>query len=422
MSERRVVITGLGTICPVGNDLKTTWQNLLDGKSGLGPITQFDASNQTCTIAAEIKDFDPEAVVPKAELKRYDRFSLICLKATDEAWTSAGLTGSSFYAPDRMGCILGIGIGGLPVMEANHSSLVEGGPRKVSPFVIPSMIANLAPGNVGIRFGLEGVNYTITSACTSGTHAIGEAYRMIKYGSQDLVVTGGTEACITPLGIAGFARMKALSTRNDDPQKASRPFDRDRDGFVMGEGAGILILEELENAKKRGAQIIAEVVGYGFSCDANHITAPREDGKGAIACMTKAMQDARINPDQIQYVNAHGTSTPLNDPLETAAVKATFGEYAKKGLMVSSTKSMTGHLLGAAGGVEGVFLAMAVHTDRVPPTINLDNPGEGCDLDYVANIARETPVHYAISNSFGFGGTNASIIMKKFAGGCCCNG
>ncbi len=412
MAERRVVITGLGVISPLGNDLKTTWTALVEGQSGVREISCFDASASSCRIAAEVKNFNPETVVEKKALKRYDRFSLLAMGAAQEAWKDSGL-GAETYAPARCGVILGVGIGGLPSMESNHEALLNGGPRKISPFLIPAMISNLAPGNIAMDLNLQGVNYVITSACTSGTHAVGEAYRMIKDGLQDAVITGGAESSITPLGIGGFAQMKALSTRNDEPEKASRPFDRDRDGFVMGEGAGLLVLEEYEAAKKRGAQIYAEVAGYGFSADAYHITAPREDGAGAVACMKMAIEQAKMPLESIRYVNAHGTSTPINDPAETAAIKRVFGDYARNGLLVSSTKSMMGHLLGAAGGVEAVVLAMVIKDNIVPPTINLDNPGEGCDLDYVPHTAREVSVEAAVSNSFGFGGTNGTILFKR---------
>lgn len=410
MSERRVVITGLGALSPVGLDAPTSWKNVVAGQSGIGEITQFDASDYPSKIAGEVKGFDPESVVSKKDVRRYDRFSLFAMGASREAWKDAGLED---YQGDRsrVGTILGVGIGGLRTLEDNHAALLEGGPRKLSPFLIPAMISNLAPGNVGIDLGLEGINYTLTSACTSGTHAIGEAARLIKGGLQDIVVTGGTEAAIVPLGVGGFGRMRALSTRNDAPTEASRPFDKDRDGFVIGEGCGILVLEEYESAKARGAKIYAEVSGYGFSCDAHHITAPKEGGEGAVACMKMAIEDAKLNPEQVAYINAHGTSTPINDPAETAAIKTVFGAYAKEGLMVSSTKSMVGHLLGAAGGLEAVFLAMAVKDSVVPPTINLSNPDEKCDLDYVPNTAREKAVAYGMSNSFGFGGTNASVIL-----------
>lgn len=410
--RRRVVITGLGIICPVGNDLKTAWDNLVHGRSGVAKIQCFDASAYSSQIAGEVKGLVAENYMAPSEVKRYDRFSLIALAACKEAWNHAGISAGD-YRPERMGVILGVGIGGLSTLEENHEALLKGGPRKVSPFLIPKMISNLAPGNLAIAHGLQGVNYTITSACTSGTHALGEAFRMIRDGLQDVIVTGGAEAAITPLAVAGFGRMKALSTRNDAPEKASRPFDRDRDGFVIGEGAGVLVLEDYESAKKRGAQILAEVVGYGFSCDAFHITSPSEDGLGAKLCMRGALASAQVAPDKIQYINAHGTSTPFNDMTETMAIKEVFGQHAKAGLVVNSTKSMTGHLLGAAGGIEAIFLAMSLKTSVVPPTINLENPDEGCDLDYVPNVAREMSVELGMSNSFGFGGTNASIVLKR---------
>ncbi len=412
MVSRRVVITGMGMVTPVGIDLPTTWKNLVDGRSGIDRITLFDPTPYSSQIAAEVKGFDPETVVEKKEVKRFDRFSLFALASAKEAWRDSGLAGVA-QDPTRMGCILGVGIGGLWALEANHQALLEEGPRKVSPFLIPAMISNLAPGNIGIELGLKGVNYTVTSACTSGTHAVGEAFRMIAGGLQDVMITGGTEAASTPLAVAGFSRMRALSTRNDDPARASRPFDRDRDGFVIGEGAGILVLEELEAAKKRGAKIYAEVVGYGFSCDAYHITAPTEDGEGAIACMKMAIAQSGLPVEKIGYCNAHGTSTPINDPAESKAIRAVFGSAADTSLMVSSTKSMTGHLLGAAGGIEAIFCALAVYSRVIPPTINLENPGEGCDLDYVPNVAREAPIEAAMSNSFGFGGTNATLVVKR---------
>jgi 3-oxoacyl-[acyl-carrier-protein] synthase II len=413
MSERRVVITGMGVVSPLGLDVKTTWEGLIAGKSGVSPVTTFDVSAYPSRIAGQVKDFDPEKLVEKKAVKRYDRFTLFAIAAAREAWADAGLAQDNKYDPAKCGVILGVGIGGLGCLEANHEALLAGGPRKVSPFLIPAMISNLAPGNVGIDLNLQGVNYTVTSACTSGTHAVGEGFRMIKEGLQDLIISGGAESAITRLGLGGFGQMKALSTRNDEPEKASRPFDRDRDGFVIGEGAGILVLEEYEAAKRRGAQIYAEVVGYGFSADAYHITAPREDGAGAIACMRMAINQAKIKPEQIRYINAHGTSTPINDPIESRAIETVFGDYAKSGLLVSSTKSMMGHLLGAAGGVEAVILALTIRHSIVPPTINLDNPEEGCNLDYVAHHAREASVDAAMSNSFGFGGTNGSILFKK---------
>lgn len=412
---RRVVITGMGLVSPVGNDRETSWKNILAGKSGVAGITLFDASEFSSRIAAEVKGIDPETIVEKKLLKRYDRYSLLAMAAAREAWKHAQIA-RGVYAPEKMGVILGVGIGGLQTLEDNHTALCAGGPRKVSPFLIPAMISNIAPGNIGIEFDLRGVNYTVTSACTSGTHAVGEAFTKISLGQQDVVVCGGAEAAITTLGVGGFGRMKALSTRNDAPEKASRPFDKDRDGFVIGEGAGILVLEELESAQQRGAEIIAEVSGYGFSCDAFHITAPPEDGSGAIASMRMALDTAGLKPEEVGYVNAHGTSTPINDPAETAAIKAVFGEHAKNGLLVSSTKSMTGHLLGAAGGVEAIFTAMSLKHGMIPPTMNLENPAENCDLDYIPNQAREASVSAAISNSFGFGGTNATVLLKRYDG------
>lgn len=413
MAQRRVVISGLGSITPVGNDVEKTWSAMIAGKSGVAQATQINTEGYPSTIAGEVKGFDPETVVIKKDVRRYDRFSLFAMSAAREAWKDAALDGHSI-SQSKMGCILGVGIGGLKVLEDNFEILLESGPRKLSPFLIPAMISNLAPGNVGIDLGLKGVNYTVTSACTSGTHAIGEAFRMIRDGIQDVVVTGGSEAAITRLGLGGFGKMRALSTRNDEPEKASRPFDKDRDGFVIGEGCGILILEDLETANARGAKIYAEVAGYGFSCDAHHITAPSEDGSGARSCMIMAIEDSGLAREQISYINAHGTSTPINDPAESRAIRAVFGDYCDKGLCVSSTKSMIGHLLGAAGGVEGVVLAKAIETGMVPPTINLENPDEGCDLDYVPNQSREISVEAAMSNSFGFGGTNASVIFKRF--------
>ncbi len=412
MSKKRVAITGMGVLSPVGNNVEDAWESVISGKSGVGRITAFDPSDYPSKIAAEVRDFDPLTVVDKKVLKRYDRYSLFSLAAAKEAVQNAGLEQAS-YSPERMGCILGVGIGGIRTFEDNHKILLEKGPKRVSPFLIPAMITNLGPGNVAIAHNLKGVNYTVTSACTSGTHAVGEAFRMISDGLQDVVVTGGAEAAVTPVAVAGFSRIKALSTRNEEPELASRPFDVDRDGFIIGEGAGILVLEEFEAAKKRGANIIAEVVGYGFSCDAYHITAPASDGSGAISSMKEAIKSSKEDIENITYINAHGTSTPINDPAESRAIRAVFGSSADKGLMVSSTKSMTGHLLGAAGGVEAVFSAKTVNTGIIPPTINLNTPDTDCDLDYVPNEAREKRVTLAMSNSFGFGGTNASVIIKR---------
>lgn len=410
MTKRRVVVTGLGALSPIGNTVAATWEAATQGRSGIGPITRFEAKDFPTRIAAEIKNFDPAQFLDQKEIKKHDLFSQYAIAASQEAWDDAQLATAN-YAKERIGCVLGIGIGGLPVLERFHEAFLQGGVRKISPFMIPAMISNLGPGNIAIRFGLKGVNFTVTSACTSSTHAIGESYRMISEGLQDVMITGGSESAVTPMGIGGFCAMKALSTRNDDPTKASRPFDKDRDGFVLGEGAAILVLESLESAEKRGAKIYAEVLGYGASCDANHITAPCVDGEGAIACMQAALRSAGISPEQVSYVNAHGTSTDANDKTETVAIKAVFGDWARNGLLVSSSKSMTGHLLGAAGAIEGLLSVLAVKNGLVPPTINLDNPGEGCDLDYVPHKARQAKVKVAISNSFGFGGTNGTVVF-----------
>jgi 3-oxoacyl-[acyl-carrier-protein] synthase II len=412
MAKRRVVVTGLGAISPVGNSATSSWQAALAGQSGVGLITRFDAKDFSSRIAAEVKGFDPLVYIEPKEVKKLDLFSQFAIAASQEAWDDSSLSTSSLMR-ERIGCVLGIGIGGLATLEKYHEILLKDGPRRISPFLIPAMISNLGPGNVAIRLGLKGINYTITSACTSSTHAIGESYRLIADGLQDVVLTGGSESAVTPMGIGGFCAMKALSTRNDDPHKASRPFDRDRDGFVLGEGAAILVLEEYEHAQKRGAKIYAEVLGYGFSCDAYHISAPCVDGAGAVQCMRMALQSAGLSPEQVTYVNAHGTSTDANDVTETAAIKTAFGDWAKNGLLVSSTKSMTGHLLGAAGAIEALFCVRAISEDIVPPTANLDNPAEGCDLDYVPHKPRKTKVAVAISNSFGFGGTNATIVLGK---------
>lgn len=412
MSKRRVVITGLGVIAPTGNSVKDVWQAAQDGVSGIGPITRYDASAFTTHIAGEVKGFDPLAFIDSKELKKLDLYSQYAIAASQEAWDDSKL-GSANFEAKRMGCILGIGIGGISTFEKYMELYLEGGPRKLSPFLIPAMISNLGPGNIGIRYGLKGVNYTITSACTSATHAIGESARMIADGLQDVMVTGGSESSVTPIGIGGFCALRALSTRNSDPTKASRPFDKDRDGFVLSEGSSILILESLESAEKRGAKIYGEILGYGFSCDAYHITAPCTDGAGAVQCMTDALTSAGLQPEQIGYVNAHGTSTAANDSIETLGIKQVYGNWAKSGLMVSSTKSMTGHLLGAAGAIEAMFATLALRDGIIPPTINLDNPDEGCDLDYVPHKARKANITAAMSNSFGFGGTNASVIIGK---------
>ena len=406
----------MGIVSPLGLTRESTWTAAKEGKSGVGPITRFDASAFATNIAAEVKGFSADAFIEPKDQKKQDLFSQYAIAATHEALEDAKLLEQTTYAKPKMGCILGVGIGGLNILEKYHKAYLEGGPRKISPFLIPGMISNLGPGNVAIKYGLQGVNYTVTSACTSSTHAIGESFRMIADGLQDVVVTGGSESTVCPIGIGGFNALKALSTRNEEPEKASRPFDKDRDGFVLGEGCAILVLEDLESAVKRGAKIYAEVLGYGFSCDAYHMTAPSEGGEGAVACMHHALESAGIKPSQVDYLNAHGTSTPANDISETAGIKTVFGEWATKGLLVSSTKSMTGHLLGAAGAIEAAFCTLAIRDSVVPPTINLDNPQEGCDLDYVAHKARNHTVKVAMSNSFGFGGTNASVVIGAYKG------
>ena len=417
MQRRRVVITGIGIISPLGTTRDESWAGAKEGRSGVGPITRFDASAFPTHFAAEVKGFSADKFIDFKDQKKQDLFSQFAIAATHEALEDAKLLGdTTTYAAAKMGCVLGVGIGGLNILEKFHQAYLEGGPKKISPFLIPGMISNLGPGNVAIKYGLKGVNYTVTSACTSSTHAIGEAFRMIADGLQDVMVTGGSESTVCPIGIGGFNALKALSTRNEDPQKASRPFDKDRDGFVLGEGCAILVLEALETAQKRGASIYGEVVGYGTSCDAYHMTAPSVDGEGAVNCMRNALEWANLKPEQVDYLNAHGTSTPANDSSESAAIKTVFGEWAKKGLLVSSTKSMTGHLLGAAGAIEAAFSVLAIRDGVVPPTINLDNPGEGCDLDYVPHKARQHKVRVAMSNSFGFGGTNATLVFSAYNG------
>lgn len=415
MQRRRVVVTGIGIISPLGTTRDESWAGAKEGRSGVGPITRFDASAFATHFAAEVKGFSADKFIDFKDQKKQDLFSQYAIAATHEALEDAKLLGdTTTYAAAKMGCVLGVGIGGLNILEKFHQAYLEGGPKKISPFLIPGMISNLGPGNVAIKYGLKGVNYTVTSACTSSTHAIGEAFRMIADGLQDVMVTGGSESTVCPIGIGGFNALKALSTRNEEPQKASRPFDRDRDGFVLGEGCAILVLEALESARTRGATIYGEVVGYGTSCDAYHMTAPSVDGEGAVNCMRNALEWANLKPEQVDYLNAHGTSTPANDSSESAAIKTVFGEWAKKGLLVSSTKSMTGHLLGAAGAIEAAFSVLAIRDGVVPPTINLDNPGEGCDLDYVPQRARQHKVKVAMSNSFGFGGTNATLVFSAY--------
>ena len=411
MSRRRVVVTGLGIVCPIGNAVAEAWSSVLAGKSGISRITRFDAAALSSQIAGEVKNFDVAAYLSPKEARRMDRFIHLGLAAGVQAIKDSGIQVTEANAV-RIGVNIGSGIGGLPMIEDTHNEVLKGGPRKISPFFIPSTIINMISGNLSIMFGLKGPNLAMVTACTTSTHCIGEAGRLIEYEDCDVMVAGGAEATITLLAVGGFAAARALSTRNDDPATASRPWDKDRDGFVLGEGAGVLVLEELEHAKKRGATIYAELAGYGMSGDAYHMTAPQEDGEGAARCMENALRNAGLNREDIDYINAHGTSTPLGDLAETVAVKRCFGEHAKK-LAISSTKSMTGHLLGAAGGVEAIFSALAVHHQVAPPTANLFNQDPACDLDYVPNTARRMPMRTALSNSFGFGGTNGTLIFKR---------
>jgi 3-oxoacyl-[acyl-carrier-protein] synthase II len=410
---RRVVVTGLGLICGVGNTTEEVWQNLLAGRSGICRITQFDASNFACQIAAEVKNFDPLTFIEKKEIKKMGRFIHLAIAAADEAVESSGLRITPENAT-RIGVHIGSGIGGFDVIEREHRNLLEGGPRKISPFFIPAAIVNLAAGHVSIRFGAKGPNEAACTACTSSAHSIGDAYKIIVRGDADAMIAGGTEAAVTPMSVGGFGAMRALSTRNQAPAEASRPWDRERDGFVIGEGAGILILEELETARRRGSKILAEIVGYGMSGDAYHITAPAENGDGAYRVMLNALRDAKISPRQVDYINAHGTSTEIGDRLETVAVKRAFEDHARQ-LAVSSTKSMTGHLLGGAGGLEAGVTILALRDQILPPTINLQDPDPECDLDYVPNHARKAEVEYAMSNSFGFGGTNGALLFRRWA-------
>ena len=411
--SRRVVVTGLGLICAVGNTCAEVWPNLLAGKSGVATITGFDATGFACTIAAEVKNFDPLSFIEKKEVKKMARFIHLCMAATAEAMKMSGLNITAEIA-ERVGVHIGSGIGGFDVIEREHSNLLNGGPRKISPFFIPAAIVNLAAGHVSIRYNAKGPNEATATACTTSAHSIGDAYKIIQRCAADVMIAGGSEAAITPMGVGGFAAMRALSTRNDAPEKASRPFDKDRDGFVIGEGAGIVILEDLEFARRRGANIMAEIIGYGMSADAYHITQPAEEGEGGYRVMLNAMADAKITPEQVDYINVHGTSTPLGDVLETKAIKRAFGEHAKNGLAVSSTKSMTGHLLGGAGGLEAGITVLALRDQELPPTMNLDQPDPECDLDYVPNHSRKAKVNIALSNSFGFGGTNGSLIFKRW--------
>lgn len=412
MNDIRVVITGMGVITPIGNSVKDFWRANCEGKSGSGPITRFDATGFDTRFAAEIKDFDPLRYMSAKEVKRTARFCQIAIAASKEAIQDSGLELDK-EDPYRIGVFVGSGIGGLDVIEEQHGILLSKGPSRMSVFTIPMLITNMAPGQISITFGLKGPNVSIATACASAAHAIGEAYYTIKTGEADVMITGGTEACITPTGVGGFCACKALSTRNDQPQKASRPFDRERDGFVMGEGAGILVLETLEHAKRRGANIYAELIGYGANGDAYHMTAPAPDGEAASRCMQLALDSARINPEDVDYINAHGTSTPLNDKIETMAIKKVFGDRAYK-IPISSTKSMTGHLLGAAGAVELIACVLAIKNGIIPPTINYEYPDPECDLDYVPNTPRDSRVDVALSNSLGFGGHNATLIVRRF--------
>lgn len=412
--ERRVVVTGMGLVTSVGIGVEASWQALLAGKSGIAPITLFDATDYVTRIAGEVKGFDPEAFIDKKEARRMDRFVQFGMAASAMAMEQAGFD-KPFEGEEatRVATILGSGIGGLHSLEEEHKTLLGKGPKRLSPFFIPMMIVNLLPGHVSIRWGAKGPSWSPVSACATGAHAIGEAFRTIQRGEADVAICGGAEAAITPLGIGGFNAMRAMSTRNDEPERASRPFDKERDGFVQGEGAGIFVIEELEHARKRGANIICEIAGYGNNADASHITAPAPDG--APRCMELALKDGKIRPEEVGYINAHGTSTPLNDANETAGIKKVFGDHAYK-LAVSSTKSMTGHTLGAAGGIEAVVAALAISRGALPPTINYENPDPECDLDYVPNQARDGRVDVALSNSFGFGGTNVVLALRRFKG------
>jgi len=412
--NRRVVITGIGLVSSLGIGTEATWQALLAGTSGVTRVTRFDITGYAAQIAAEVKGFDPLDFVEKKDVKKMDVFIQYALAASQFAMDDSGLRITPENAPD-VGVFIGSGIGGFQTIEREHSALLAGGPRKISPFFIPSAIINLASGQVSIRFGAKGPNLASCTACSASAHAIGDSFEIIRRGDADVMITGGSEAAITPMSLGGFAALRALSTRNDEPHRASRPFDKDRDGFVIGEGAGTLILEELGHATRRGARIYAEIVGYGMSGDAYHITAPSEDGEGGVRVMRMAVKKAGIQPNQVDYINAHGTSTPFNDRLETLAIKTLFGDHARK-LAISSTKSMTGHLLGGAGGLEAGISALAVRHQIVPPTINLDHPDPECDLDYVPCTSRPMPITYALSNSFGFGGTNAALLFKKFEG------
>jgi len=412
--KRRVVVTGVGLVIPAGIGTETAWKNICEGRSGIGPLTRFDPNGFETKIAGEVKGFNPEAYIEKKEIKKMDLFVQYALAATREALEDSQLKITPENC-DRTGVIVGTGLGGLPTLEKYHQILLEKGPSRISPFFIPMLIANLASGQIAIRFGAKGPNTCVVTACATGAHCIGDAFRAIVYGDAEAIIAGGTEANISPLSIAGFNAMKALSTRNEEPEKACRPFEKNRDGFVVAEGAGILILEELEFALKRGAKIYGELIGYGYTADAYHITAPSPEGEGAARCMRMAIKDAGLRPEDIDYINAHGTSTPLNDLTETQAIKTVFGEHAKK-VAISATKSMTGHLLGAAGSTEAIFTLLAIRDGIIPPTINYDVPDPECDLDYVPNVARRQPLTVVMSNAFGFGGTNATLVLRKFSG------
>ncbi len=410
---RRVVVTGLGLICALGNTSAEVWKNVQAGKSGVARITHFDPARFACQIAAEVKGFDPLNFIEKKEIKKMGRFIHLALAAADEAMKMCGLKVTPENA-ERVGVHIGSGVGGFDIIEREHQELLQHGPRKMSPFFIPAAIVNLAAGQVSIRYGAKGPNEATATACTTSAHAIGDAYEIIQRCDADAMIAGGSEAPITPMGVGGFAAMRALSTRNDEPEKASRPWDAGRDGFVVGEGAGILVLEDLEHAQRRGAAILAEIIGYGMSADAYHITQPAEGGEGGYRSMMNAIRDAKISPSDIHYINAHGTSTPIGDVLETQGIKRAFGDQTK--VAVSSTKSMTGHLLGGAGGLEAGVTILALRDQILPPTINLENPDPQCDLDYVPNVARKAPIEIALSNSFGFGGTNGSLIFRRWSG------
>lgn len=411
MSKRRVVVTGLGAVTPVGLSVAESWENILAGKSGVAPITSFDVTDFPVRFGASVKDFDVETVISRKDAKKMDTFIHYGIAAAVEAIKDAGLEVTDANA-ERIGVAIGSGIGGLPGIEAGYDSFLNGGPRKISPFFVPSNIINMISGNLSIMYGMKGPNTAIVTACSTGTHCISAAGRMIQYGDADVMIAGGAEMATSKTGLGGFAAARALSTRNDDPLAASRPWDKDRDGFVLGDGAGVIVLEEYEHAKKRGATIYAELIGSGMSSDAYHMTMPSQGGEGAARCMVNAMNDAGINPEDIHYINAHGTSTPAGDVAETQAIKTALGKASEQ-VAVSSTKSMIGHLLGAAGGVEAVFSVLAIRDQVAPPTINLDNPDEACDLDYVPHTARQMPIDIAMSNSFGFGGTNGTVIFKK---------